>query len=560
MWWVSFVIFAALAGLWSLSTPLGAGPDEPAHIVKAVAVAHGNFDSTVVVVHPAPGYSVPRTTLDVPRAYAALDTARGCYILRPEVPASCAPPFDTDTRVTPAITEAGAYPPLYYLLVGWPSRILSPRPAIFAMRMIGALASAALLASGLVSALSFTMRRRRAHLAVTGAALAVTPMALYLAGVVNPNGLEIAAAFCLWLALLDLLGRAGALAGTGGLAGTDGLAGAGPVAAGIPTRLIVRIVIAAIVVAGLRPLSPAFLAVIVAAVLVAAADRSRLGVLWSDRRVRIGCAVIGVAVLGFVAYVVINRSYDAVIGLTFPDDPSRLELAHRSWARSWSRIWQMIGIFGSLDAALPSAIVTAWVAAVLALSAAAVAVGRWRDRFVMVAALAGALLLPVVAETVSGPKTGLAWQGRYTLTVAVGAPILAGWILDRSGRVPRRPAVAAGVVVAVAVAAAQLAAHLRSMGRYIVGLPSDWLAYLHHGTWVGPVSPAPLLGLAIAASVAYAAWLGWLTASGPDGGPAPARGEGSGVGEVVVDDDAQRGEEGPGQLDDLGRAQAGAPQ
>jgi hypothetical protein len=376
-WWVSFVIFGALGGLWALTTPLGAGPDEPAHIVKAVAVARGNFDASVVMEHPGPRYSVPHTTLEVPRAYADLITNRDCYILRPEVPASCAPRLGSDDTIVEADTEAGAYPPLYYVLVGWPSRVLAPQPAIYAMRLIGAAVAAAFLASGLRSALA-TSRRR---LVVSGAALAVTPMVLYLAGVVNPNGIEIAAAFCLWLALLDLLG------------------GSGPPS----TRLIARVVVAAGMVASMRPLSPAFLALIVATAALAAAEPTRRRELAADRRVRVGAVVIGAIVLGAVAYVVANRSYDAVIGYTFADEPSRLELARRSWARSWTRLSQMIGVFGSLDAPLPSAVAAAWVAATAGLAALAVVVGRWRSRLVLLAVVAGTVLLPVAAEVVSGP-------------------------------------------------------------------------------------------------------------------------------------------------------------
>ena len=44
-WWISFAVFGALACLWALTTPLGAGPDEPAHIIKAAAVAHGDDPS-----------------------------------------------------------------------------------------------------------------------------------------------------------------------------------------------------------------------------------------------------------------------------------------------------------------------------------------------------------------------------------------------------------------------------------------------------------------------------------------------------------------------------------
>jgi hypothetical protein len=526
-WWVSFAIFGALAGLWALTTPLGAGPDEPAHIVKAAAVARGNFDASVVMEHPGPRYSVPRTTLEVPRAFADLVTNRDCYILRSEVPASCAPPLGSDEALVSADTEAGAYPPAYYVLVGWPSRVLSPQPAIYAMRLIGALVAAALLASGISSALA-TGRRR---LVVTGAALAVTPMVLYLAGVVNPNGVEIAGAFCLWLALLDVL------------------SGTGPPA----TRLIVRVVVAAGVVASMRPLSPAFLAIIVAIVALAAVEPRRLRELTADRRVQVGLAVIGVAVVAALAYVVANRSYDAVIGYTFADDPSRLELARRSWARSWTRLTQMIGVFGSLDAPLPAIVAAAWVAAIGALAALAVVVGRWRQRLVMVVAAAGCVLLPVAAETVSGTRTGLAWQGRYTLTIAVGAPILAGWIIDRSHRVPRRLALPIGGVVAVAVAVGQVVAQVRALNRYVVGLPSSWLAAIDQGTWNGPSTPAVLISLVVVAAAAYAAWLCVIARSASGGPPSERR-------EIVVDDDAQGREQRPGQVDDLVGSEDGATQ
>ena len=162
----------------------------------------GNFDASVVVEHPRPALlGAPH---DARRARGPSARSRRCATATscgPTVPASCAPSIGSDTTLAPATTEAGAYPPLYYLLVGWPSRLLAPQPAIYAMRMIGALLAAALLASGLASATQIGRRR----LVVTGAALALTPMALYLAGVVNPNGLEIAGAFCLWLAALDLL-------------------------------------------------------------------------------------------------------------------------------------------------------------------------------------------------------------------------------------------------------------------------------------------------------------------------------------------------------------------
>ena len=310
---------------------------------------------------------------------------------------------------------------------------------------------------------------------------------------------------------------------------------------------------AAGVVASMRPLSPAFLALIVVTVALAAAEPRRLRELAADRRVRAGLAVLGVVVVAAVVYVVANRSYDAVIGYTFADDPSRFELARRSWARSWTRLTQMIGVFGSLDAPLPSIVAAAWVAAIGALAVLAVIVGRWRQRLVMVAVAAGCVLLPVAAEIVSGPRTGLAWQGRYTLTIAVGAPILAGWIIDRSQRVPRRVALPIGAVVAVAVAAGQVVAQVRALNRYVVGLPSSWFAAIDDGTWNGPSTPAVLISLVVVAAAAYAAWLCAIAWSASDGPPSGRR-------ELVVDDDAQGREQRPGQVDDLVGSEDGAAQ
>ena len=211
----------------------------------------------------------------------------------------------------------------------------------------------------------------------------------------------------------------------------------------------------------------------------------------------------------------------------------------------------MIGVFGSLDAPLPGAVVGAWVAGVAALGALAVVVGRWRDRVMMVVVLAGCVLLPVAAETVSGPKTGLAWQGRYTLTVAVGAPILAGWIIDRSRRVPRRVAVAIGVARRGGVAVIQVVAQVRAMNRYVVGLPSGWLDALHRGTWAGPSTPAVLLALAAAAGVAVRGVARVAGGRTPRTRPwTPARSAQPGASSSSIDQ-AQGREEGPGQVDDL---------
>jgi hypothetical protein len=43
VWWTSFVIVTSLAGLWALSNPVFAGPDEPTHVIRADALDHGEL-------------------------------------------------------------------------------------------------------------------------------------------------------------------------------------------------------------------------------------------------------------------------------------------------------------------------------------------------------------------------------------------------------------------------------------------------------------------------------------------------------------------------------------
>ena len=43
VWWTSFVIVSLLTGLWVLADPPYAGPDEQAHVIKAVALDHGQL-------------------------------------------------------------------------------------------------------------------------------------------------------------------------------------------------------------------------------------------------------------------------------------------------------------------------------------------------------------------------------------------------------------------------------------------------------------------------------------------------------------------------------------
>src|ERR1700689_2038311 len=99
-----------MLGAWSFATPLGAGPDEPDHIIQAAAIVRGQFDEPEnhTDIGPLANVSVPKWVADV----AALP---GCFAFRPQKSAGCAPKLVRSSVSTEASTQFSHYPPLYYV-------------------------------------------------------------------------------------------------------------------------------------------------------------------------------------------------------------------------------------------------------------------------------------------------------------------------------------------------------------------------------------------------------------------------------------------------------------
>ena len=99
-------------------------------------------------------------------------------------------------------TSEGRRFPLYYALVGWPSLAFPDQTGWFLMRLVNAVLCSAFLASG--AYVLFSMCRRPLVLAA-GLFVGLTPLAVNLAGSVNPSGLEVATAFCVWAVVLAMV-------------------------------------------------------------------------------------------------------------------------------------------------------------------------------------------------------------------------------------------------------------------------------------------------------------------------------------------------------------------
>ena len=470
-WWATFVLFGALTGTWALTAPLFSGPDEPAHVIKASGVVRGQF---VGRAGPVPTIGVMR----VPRGIASANDVPGCFAFKSNVSAACAPEIENSYSISRAPTPASLYPPLYYLLVGWPSLIAPSAIAVYLMRLVSAALCSALIASAVASAKSF----RRPRPMLLAVAIATTPMVVFLSGVVNPSALEITSAICFWVSGLLLVSE--------------------PETRG-SRRVVARTGIAGALLASTRFFSPLFLGLILL-MIAASASRPVLKELVRSRRVRLwGGAVVTSALLTLVWAAVMGGAQQ--VGTQPPGEQGLGTILRGVLGRQDFNFRQMIGFFGWLDTPAPSLTYHLWGLLLGALLIMALVCARGRLKWVLITTALVTMTGPVLIESVYFPKQGYFWQGRYTMPLAVGVVILAGFAVARESGVADLFARANGAIGA-AVSTAHMLAYLAFAQRFSVGREGP-LNFLSGSHWSPPV-PLPLLVvIALTSTIAFSRWL-----------------------------------------------------
>jgi hypothetical protein len=490
-WWVSFAILFALGALWALANPPTAASDESAHIVHAAAISHGDFfgrplTRRQIAEFPLRYYvgsnqggdtSVYRS-VTAPEIYDRINLI--CYVNHPEHSAACLD-FTGPERNAGIVSQTTRYPPAYYVWVGIPARLVSAGPrAVYLVRLMSVVLAAALLASAVVS----LRRVGDSPLVRLGLLVAVTPVALFFAASVNPNGIEIAAGIGLWVSGAVLVSEARS-------SSSDRL----------DLRLVARVGIAAGVVVLTRQLGPLWvgLAVLVLAGLAGmqglrALRRSRA--LWVWAGVVAGCFV---AQLGWIVWV---GGLDPHNFLGVASHEDGITLARKSIGDSHAYLREMIGVFGWRDVPSPTLTFLIWFAALGGLSAFAVAFGRRREVVAFLVVGAATAVLPVALYVQQSGYAG--WQGRYTMPLAVGVPVLAGLALR--GTAVRNARGAAVVLAGAALGVGHVLAFAQNLRRYTVGAGGTvW--FWTQEAWSPPMSS---LLLVMAFVVATAGWVTWL--------------------------------------------------
>jgi surface polysaccharide O-acyltransferase-like enzyme len=196
---------------WADSSPIGASPDEGAHILYSWGVVTGQvlpWNSSewtgdegtkwVEVTYPAAFDDRPSET-----CYMFKPTETPCAMSVTEKSALDAGTEPSTSSLAHGSTYMSRYPPLYYLFTGvaaWIGLALNFNgvQALLLARFVSGLISLGIMAwsAGLIA------RRFSPAIALIATSFTLTPQFLSLAASINPNGFEIAAAFALATAIV----------------------------------------------------------------------------------------------------------------------------------------------------------------------------------------------------------------------------------------------------------------------------------------------------------------------------------------------------------------------
>jgi hypothetical protein len=438
--WASWLLAFLLIGAgWALVTPVNQYPDESDQVYRAVSVVRGEVFPHIGAYNHGTG-----ATTNIPTTILRSSYGGPCRGIRS--PGYCSTASAAAGSVT-VVTSEGRNFPLYYALVGWPSLLFPNRAGWYFMRLVSAVWCAVLLATGALVMMSMPRR----PLVLAGAMLVgLTPLALDLSGSVNPSGLEAASALCFWAVLLALIHNNSAL----------------------DRRLVVSFgLISGVVLATCRSLGWLWVVLAVVLSLASVGRADRLFFLRS-RAARVILGGAAGAVVVAEAWSVTFHSYQVFGVGALPDG---LVAAARTSLRSTPMLLQeTLAYLGWLTIPPPAVAEVCWILAAVAVIVISIVTGR-RTALLVAAGAALVVVLPFTILTFSflHPRIGI-WQGRYTLPLAIGVPLL-GFARSRLGRGEHRIAVLLASCAILLVLWAQLAVY-RGASTIFAPLTHYWYA------------------------------------------------------------------------------------
>src|SRR4051812_9598238 len=352
-----------LIAAWIGGNPPFAGPDEQWHYARTFDVGVGAPAKANLGGNPQQIAWTNQATRAVDIPSNLTPSSVGCYIFDSRKPATDCPAKPT----SPFITPVGTYEPLPYLLPALARQpASSPDFALALGRIASALAAAALLLMALVLLQD----------SLLGLVVAVTPMVLFCASLLNGSGLEITAAIAFSAALVKRSWTAVAISGA--------------------------------ILALSRSAGPLWVVLIGLLFQVWKAPRRTL-------------LILGIAI-------VLNRIWEAIYG---PDVMLGVANARHTIGPAFEEWWRasidLVGKFGYLEIHVPLWTALLWLGLLVAILVPAFRADRLRVGL----AVATAVLFPPLFWLVQYRHTGFDLQGRQMLPLLVALPILCGSLVPK---------------------------------------------------------------------------------------------------------------------------------
>ncbi len=475
---ISTVLLFVVAVMWGLASPVPSGPDEEAQLIKAAALAHGTLIGT-----PLPGTKSKGTaTVTVPRTVVnpILQNAIACSYSKVDHPV-CTVKVASDPQLVPSTTYEARYPPLYYAITGIPWLFTSDASALRWMRV----AAAAIVAVLLGLAFATVSAYGRSGLLTVATGVIITPTVLYLGGVVNPSGMEVAGGIAVWAALVVAVWHH-----------SDDP----------PLPVLATLVVGSIGLCASRPLSTLWLALaLLTVVLLRPAACLRL-VRRNRARVAVGASLLVAVASGI--YVLVVKSYEIEAFSSRASTTSGYLLAVAGHGPKV--LDEVIGAFGAPDFFVPLPVEMVWLVGCIGVIAAAVLLVGGRQGVVLaVLTVVFGAVLPFAVIYSHVHTDGVIWQGRYSLPLIAGLPLSAAAMLQ--DRWPEMTAVLRRLAptAMVAWAAGMIGGFYWFLRRYTVGL--DFYATnafrRSPGAWRPPLGAPTVFVVTVVAVVVFAAWL-----------------------------------------------------
>jgi hypothetical protein len=495
-----------------MATPIGAIIDEPAQLVKAASVVRGELNGPTLTQRSEARLSAAdRGSLEycdlisgsakcdkavsvvtVPQSFANFQTS-----CEPIVP-WCNRGLRGSGADASAATYVGHYPPLYYLIVGLPSLAWHSDVAVYLMRLLSCLLNALFLGLSLSLAAIWS----RSRLLLSAIAVAATPMVFIVGSVVNPSGLEVSTAVCVWtgglILVLDRFDRP-------------------------PRSLVAATAISAVVMVLTRGLSPLWLAII-AASLVALAPHS-LRSLFQWRSIRTAIPVVAFAGTIAVVYILWANSLTVLpVGQRIPAGSSQLDVVSLALRRTDLLVKQFVGSFSWNS---PMFVMVMWLLSAAAMVALGLTTSMRRHAMVVVGLITTSLVLPTAIMVSEANRDGIVWQARDGFPLYVGILLVAGAVAGRNQRVTDRAMgrVAGWVtrrlvlLVAATVAVGQLVDFMWGLRTYTVGGLGTINPFAHVShRWSPPGSAIVVALVATLATVVYCSLIIRFGRNGTDDG------------------------------------------